>query len=58
VLAAREGLSEIAFRHRMQRVIDRLRRIAQSPSISTQRRAASGTTTALSRPARRGVTAA
>src|ERR1700687_1379248 len=29
VLAAREGLSEIAFRHRMQWVIDRLRRIAQ-----------------------------
>ncbi len=34
VLAAREGLSEIAFRHRMQRVLDKLRRIAQSPSLA------------------------
>jgi hypothetical protein len=58
VLATREGLSEIAFRHRMQRVIDRLRRIAQSPSLSTKRRAPSGTRTALSRPAGRGISAA
>jgi DNA-directed RNA polymerase specialized sigma24 family protein len=58
VLAAREGLSEIAFRHRMQRVIDRLRRIAQSPSLSKKRRAASGTTAAPSRPAGRGISAA
>ena len=57
VLAAREGLSEIAFRHRMQRVIDRLRRIAQSPSLRTKRRAASGTT-APSRPPGRGISAA
>jgi hypothetical protein len=58
VLAAREGLSEIAFRHRMQRVIDRLRRIAQSPSLRTKRRPASGTTTAPSRPTGRGISAA
>jgi len=58
VLAAREGLSEIAFRHRMQRVIDRLRRIAQSPSLSKKRRAASGTTATPSRPAARGISAA
>jgi len=35
VLAAQEGLSEIAFRHRIQRVIDRLRRIAQQPTQFT-----------------------
>lgn len=58
VLATREGLSEIAFRHRMQRVIDRLRRIAQSRSLSTKRPAASGARTALSRPAGRGISAA
>lgn len=34
-LAAQEGLSEIAFRHRMQRVIARLRRIAQQPAQIT-----------------------
>ena len=58
VLAAREGLSEIAFRHRMQRVLDKLRRIAQSPSLTGKRRAASRTTTALSRPTGRGIPAA
>ena len=58
VLAAREGLSEIAFRHRMQRVVDKLRRIAQSPSPRGKRRTASGTTTTLSRPGRRGISAA
>jgi DNA-directed RNA polymerase specialized sigma24 family protein len=58
VLAAREGLSEIAFRHRMQRVVDKLRRIAQSPSLAGKRRAASGATTALPRLAGRGISAA
>jgi DNA-directed RNA polymerase specialized sigma24 family protein len=60
VLAAREGLSEIAFRHRIQRVIDRLRRIAQSHSLSTKRRAASATrrTAAPSRTAGRRISAA
>ena len=58
VLATREGLSEVAFRHRMQRVIDKLRRIAQSPSLGARRRVVSGTTTALSRPSGRGISAA
>ncbi len=58
VLAAREGLSEVAFRHRMQRVVEKLRRIAKSPSLSVKRPAASRTTTALSRPAGRGRSAA
>ncbi len=58
VLAAREGLSEVAFRHRMQRVVDKLRRIAKSPSLSAKRPAASGTTTASSRQTGRGMSAA
>jgi hypothetical protein len=58
VLAAREGLSEIAFRHRMQRVVDKLRRIAQSPSLAGKRPAASGATTVLPRLAGRGISAA
>jgi DNA-directed RNA polymerase specialized sigma24 family protein len=58
VLAAREGLSEVAFRHRMQRVVDKLRRAAKSPSLPGKRRAATGTTTTLSRPAGRGISAA
>jgi len=41
VLAAREDLSEIAFRHRLQRIINRLRRIAQHPLPPAKRRAAS-----------------
>jgi hypothetical protein len=32
VLAMRTGISEIAFRHRMQRLVERLRRIAKRPS--------------------------
>lgn len=58
VLAAREGLSEIAFRHRMQRVLDKLRRIAQSPSLAGKRRAASGVTTGRPRLAGRKIFAA
>jgi DNA-directed RNA polymerase specialized sigma24 family protein len=58
VLAAREGLSEIAFRHRMQRVLDKLRRIAQSPSLAGKRRAASGATTGWPRLAGRKISAA
>jgi len=40
-LATREGLPAIAFRHRMQRLVDKLRRIAQQPTLSPKRRAAS-----------------
>lgn len=58
ILAAREGLSEVAFRHRMQRVLDKLRRIAQSSPFTGKRPATSGTTTALSRPEGRGISAA
>ena len=58
VLASREGLSEIAFRHRMQRVVDKLRRIAQSPALGPKRRAASCTATSLTRPYRREISAA
>jgi hypothetical protein len=36
-LAAPLGLSEIAFRHRMQRILDRLRKIAREPSSPTKR---------------------
>lgn len=36
ILAARYNVSEIAFRHRMQRVLDRLRRVARPRSISTR----------------------
>ena len=46
VLAAREGLSEIAFRHRMQRIIDRLRHLAEPLPPSAKRPAASVTATA------------
>jgi DNA-directed RNA polymerase specialized sigma24 family protein len=41
VLAAREGLSEIAFRHRMQRILDRLRHLAEPVSLRRKRPAAS-----------------
>ena len=41
VLAAREGLSEVALRRRMQRIIDKLRRIAQTPSPIPSRASAS-----------------
>jgi len=37
-LAMRTGISEIAFRHRMQRLIERLRRIAKRPSPIVQRK--------------------
>jgi DNA-directed RNA polymerase specialized sigma24 family protein len=57
-LAAREGLSEIAFRHRMQRVVDKLRRIAQSPSRGAERRAVAATTSASFRPSGRRISAA
>jgi hypothetical protein len=40
-LAAPLGLSEIAFRHRMQRILDRLRKIAREPSFPTKRRSVS-----------------
>ncbi len=36
VLAAQQEVSEIAFRHRMQRVIEKLRRVARGPSVSTR----------------------
>ena len=36
VLAARQQVSEVAFRHRMQRVIEKLRRVARGPSVSTR----------------------
>jgi DNA-directed RNA polymerase specialized sigma24 family protein len=36
VLAARYNVSEVAFRHRMQRVLDRLRRAARPRLMSTQ----------------------
>lgn len=58
VLAAREGLSEIAFRHRMQRVIDRLRRIARSPSQPAKRRVPSGMAASLFQSLKRRVSAA
>ena len=35
VLAARQQLSDVAFRHRMQRVIERLRRAARAPSTAS-----------------------
>jgi hypothetical protein len=38
VLAARQHLSDVAFRHRMQRVIERLRRAARASSSSSQAR--------------------
>lgn len=34
VLAARQQLSDVAFRHRMQRVLERLRRAARAPSTA------------------------
>jgi DNA-directed RNA polymerase specialized sigma24 family protein len=42
-LAAREGLSEGAFRHRMLRLIARLRRAAQSPALPTAKPATAAT---------------
>ena len=36
-LAARQELSDVAFRHRMQRVIEKLRRAARASSLPTQR---------------------
>jgi DNA-directed RNA polymerase specialized sigma24 family protein len=36
-LAARQKLSDVAFRHRMQRVIEKLRRAARASSIPKQR---------------------
>jgi len=36
VLAAQQKVSEVAFRHRMQRVIEKLRRVARGPSVSTR----------------------
>jgi DNA-directed RNA polymerase specialized sigma24 family protein len=36
VLAARQQLSDVAFRRRMQRVIEKLRRVARAPSASSQ----------------------
>jgi DNA-directed RNA polymerase specialized sigma24 family protein len=36
VLAARQHISDVAFRHRMQRVIEKLRRAARAPSTSRQ----------------------
>jgi hypothetical protein len=41
VLAAQAGISEIAFRHRTQRLVERLRRFARSPSPIAQRKSAS-----------------
>jgi len=35
-LAARQDISDVAFRHRMQRVIEKLRRAARAPSISRE----------------------
>jgi DNA-directed RNA polymerase specialized sigma24 family protein len=40
-LAAPLGLSQIAFRHRMQRILNRLRKIAREPSSPTKRRSVS-----------------
>lgn len=37
VLAARQKVSDVAFRHRMQRVMEKLRRAARAPSMSRQR---------------------
>jgi DNA-directed RNA polymerase specialized sigma24 family protein len=37
VLAARQKVSDVAFRHRMQRVIQKLRRAARTPSMTRQR---------------------
>ena len=36
VLAAQQQVSEVAFRHRMQRVIEKLRLVARGPSVSTR----------------------
>ena len=41
VLAMRTGISEIAFRHRMQRLIERLRRVAKRPSPIVPRKSCS-----------------
>ncbi len=38
VLAARQHLSNVAFRHRMQRIVDKLRRAARASSSSSQAR--------------------
>jgi hypothetical protein len=38
VLAARQQLSDVAFRHRMQRVIEKLRRVARASSPPNQAR--------------------
>jgi DNA-directed RNA polymerase specialized sigma24 family protein len=35
-LAARQEISDVAFRHRMQRVIEKLRRAARAPSMSRE----------------------
>ena len=43
-LAAREGLSEGAFRHRMLRLLARLRRVAQNPAVTAVRTAKPATT--------------
>ena len=57
-LATREGLPEIAFRHRMQRLVDKLRRIAQQPTFSPKRPAASCGATSLTRLPGREISAA
>ena len=36
ILAARQRISDVAFRHRMQRVIEKLRRAARARSMSRQ----------------------
>jgi predicted DNA-binding protein (UPF0251 family) len=58
VLAVRMGISEIAFRHRMQRLIERLRRIAKQPSPIAQRKSCSPIAVTMIEALARGASAA
>jgi hypothetical protein len=57
VLAAQAGISEIAFRHRTQRLVERLRRIARCPSPIRQRKSASPVAVAKAETFARGAAA-
>lgn len=58
VLAIRTGISEIAFRHRMQRLIERLRRIAKRPSPIVPRKSCSTVAVTMIETFARGASAA
>lgn len=58
VLAMRTGISEIAFRHRMQRLIERLRRIAKRPAPIVPRKRCSTVGVTMIEALARGASAA